>query len=178
MLLSALTMCARKTGNNYPFLDCNRAVLYISNLRSIWALLWERWKWMSEMDDWMRQDKSMNSNLQQSNRRSPSTCIKWHLERKEYLRNYFFLLFLIFLFPNPSSGFYVRTKIVALRWAHRMCRIMLGSPGLSVSDLGTLERTFNDQFEDESSSLRLYCCVLCCNARLPGQVSPLAVCVY
>lgn len=59
-----------------------------------------------------------------------------------------------------------------------MCRIMLGSPGLSVSDLGTLERTFNDQFEDESSSLRLYCCVLCCNARLPGQVSPLAVCVY
>lgn len=56
---------------------------------------------MSEMDDWMRQDKSMNSNLQQSNRRSPSTCIKWHLERKEYLRNYYFFIIFNFFISKP-----------------------------------------------------------------------------
>lgn len=40
---------------------------------------------MAKMDDWMRQDKSVNSNLQESNRCSPSACVQWHLERKEYL---------------------------------------------------------------------------------------------
>lgn len=41
----------------------------------------------------MRQDESMNSNFQQSNRHLSSSCIKCHLERKECLRNTFVFYF-------------------------------------------------------------------------------------
>lgn len=37
----------------------------------------------------MRQDESMNSNFQQSNRHLSSRYIKWHLKREEYLCNAF-----------------------------------------------------------------------------------------
>lgn len=99
---------------------------------------------MAKMDDWMRQDKSVNSNLQESNRCSPSACVQWHLEKKEYL-----CIILGSFISRPFLWVLCKDKNRGSASSSLMCRIILGSLGLSVSDLGTLEWTFNDQFEDE-----------------------------